>query len=109
MQPQGHVQVLLNMLVFKHNPQAALDAPRFCVGAGMPDQGSLLDTVFLEEGISEAVAEELRGMGHTVEIVRGFKRGLFGRGQVIRCHFEGGRHVYSAGSDPRGDGAAVAA
>ena len=106
MQPQGHVQVLLNMLVFKLNPQSALDAPRFCIGAGTPDEGDVLDTVFLEEGISEEVAEELRSMGHKIEIVGGWKRGLFGRGQIIRCHFEEGRVVYSAGSDPRGDGGA---
>ncbi|KAK0517060.1 hypothetical protein JMJ35_000215 [Cladonia borealis] len=106
MQPQGHVQVLLNMLAFKYNPQAALDAPRICIGAGMPDAGNVFDTVYLEEGIGEDVAEELRKMGHDVEIVKGYKRGLFGRGQVIRCHIEEGRHVYSAGSDPRGDGGA---
>ncbi len=106
MQPHGHVQVLLNMLVFKLNPQSALDAPRFCIGAGTPDEGDVLDMVFLEEGISEEVAEELRGMGHKIEIVGGWKRGLFGRGQVIRCHFEEGKAVYSAGSDPRGDGGA---
>lgn len=108
MQPQGHVQVLLNMLTFKHNPQAALDAPRICIGAGTPDQGEVLDrTVYLEEGISEEVEGELRRLGHKVEMVRGWKRGLFGRGQVIRCHEEDGRWVYSAGSDPRGDGAAI--
>lgn len=106
MQPQGHVQVLLNMLAFKYTPQAALDAPRFCIGAGMPDAGDLLDTVYLEDGIDEKVAQELRGMGHNVELVDGFQRGMFGRGQVIRCHMEDGRHVFSAGSDPRGDGAA---
>lgn len=109
MQPQGHVQVLLNMLTFKLNPQAALDAPRICIGAGTPEQGQVLgQTIFLEEGINEDVAEGLRARGHEVEIVRGYKRGLFGRGQVIRCHMEDGRHVYSAGSDPRGDGAAYA-
>lgn len=110
MQPQGHVQVLLNMLAFKYNPQAALDAPRFCVGAGMPDQGKVLDrNVYLEEGIDEAVAGQLRALGHEVQVIRGYQRGIFGRGQVIRCHMEDGRHVYSAGSDPRGDGAAFPA
>lgn len=109
MQPQGHVQVLLNMLTFKLNPQAALDAPRICIGAGTPEQGHVLNpTIFLEEGISEDVAEELRARGHKVEIVRGYERGLFGRGQIIRCHREDGKYVYSAGSDPRGDGAAYA-
>ena len=110
MQPQGHVQVLMNMLAFKYNPPAALDAPRICIGAGMPDVGKVLDpTVYLEEGISAQVADELKALGHSVEIVKGYGRGLFGRGQVIRCHVEDGRHVYSAGSDPRGDGAAFPA
>ena len=107
MQPQGHVQVLLNMLAFKYNPQAALDAPRICIGAGMPNAGNVFHRVYLEDGIGEDVAETLRGMGHDVEIVKGFERGLFGRGQIIRCHVEDGRYVYSAGSDPRGDGAAI--
>ena len=107
MQPQGHVQVLMNMLVFKYNPQAALDAPRICIGAGTPDEGKVLDrTVYLEEGISQEVADELVALGHTVEIIMSYQRGLFGRGQVIRHHIEEGKHVYSAGSDPRGDGGA---
>jgi gamma-glutamyltranspeptidase/glutathione hydrolase len=106
MQPQGHVQVLLNMLAFKYNPQAALDAPRFCIGAeGIPGDGNGRK-VFLEEGISEDVCEQLRKMGHQAEIVTGYARGVFGRGQVIRSHVEDGTAVYSAGSDPRGDGAA---
>jgi gamma-glutamyltranspeptidase/glutathione hydrolase len=110
MQPQGHVQVLLNMLAFKYNPQAALDAPRICIGAGMPDQGRVLDrTIYLEEGIREDVAEALGLLGHKVEIVTGQRRGLFGRGQVIRCRTEDGQLVYSAGSDMRGDGAALPA
>ncbi|KAI9849793.1 MAG: hypothetical protein M1837_000004 [Sclerophora amabilis] len=109
MQPQGHVQVLLNMLAFKYNPQAALDAPRICIGAGTPDQGKVLDSrVYLEDGIGEDVAQELKKMGHNVEILKGWKRGLFGRGQVIRVHTEeDGQRVYSGGSDPRGDGMAV--
>ncbi|KAB2570349.1 putative gamma-glutamyltransferase YwrD [Lasiodiplodia theobromae] len=111
MQPQGHVQVLLNMLVFGHSPQAALDAPRVCIGAGMPDQSNkqkVIDrTVYLEDGIRPEVAEKLKAMGHQIEIVKGHKRGLFGRGQLIRSHVEDGQTVWSAGSDPRGDGAAM--
>jgi gamma-glutamyltranspeptidase/glutathione hydrolase len=106
MQPQGHVQVLLNMLAFNYNPQAALDAPRFCIGAEfMPGDGNARN-VYLEDGISEEVCEKLKTMGHTVRIVKGYERGVFGRGQIIRSHVEDGMIVYSAGSDPRGDGAA---
>ncbi|TVY80490.1 Glutathione hydrolase-like proenzyme [Lachnellula suecica] len=106
MQPQGHVQVLLNMIAFKYNPQAALDAPRFCIGAEeMPGDGHGRK-VYLEEGISEEVVAELKAMGHQAQLVKGYGRGVFGRGQLIRSHMEDGVHVYSGGSDPRGDGAA---
>lgn len=108
MQPQGHVQVLLNMLVFGLHPQAAVDAPRVCIGAGTPDQGKVLNrTVYVEEGIREEVVEGLRALGHEVKVVGGYERGLFGRGQIIRRHVEDGIGVWSAGSDPRGDGAAM--
>ncbi|EEH45329.2 gamma-glutamyltransferase [Paracoccidioides brasiliensis Pb18] len=107
MQPQGHVQVLMNMLAFNQTPQEALDAPRICIGAGMPERGKPLDrTVYLEEGIEESVVEGLRELGHNVMVLKGFQRGMFGRGQVIRCHFDEGKLIYSAGSDMRGDGAA---
>ena len=110
MQPQGHVQVLLNMMVFGMDPQKALDAPRFCIGAGTPESGEVLGRVFLEEGIADDVVERLGigegGLGHDVVVIRGWDRERFGRGQVIRCHYDGGRVVYSAGSDPRGDGGA---
>jgi len=81
-----------------------------CIGAGMPDQGKVLDmSVYLEEGISDEACEELAKMGHKVEFVTGYNRGLFGRGQLIRSHAEDGQLVYSGGSDPRGDGAAYPA
>lgn len=110
MQPQGHVQVLLNQVVFGLSPQAALDAPRVCIGAGLPDAGDVADpTVYLEEGIDEATVRGLEALGHKVEVVTGSNRSLFGRGQIIRWHVDPveGRGVWSAGSDPRGDGHAV--
>ena len=68
MQPQGHVQVLLNILR-GYGVQAALDAPRFCISAGSPDtessstgqSGDINSEVYFEEGIPEAVVERLRG------------------------------------------------
>lgn len=108
MQPQGHVQVLLNMLAFGYHPQAALDAPRICIAAGNPELGKQLDrTVYVEEGISEDAVEGLRKLGHQVKVLKGWERGMFGRGQIVRCHYDGGKLVYSAGSDLRGDGMAV--
>ncbi|KAK0538451.1 hypothetical protein OC835_001432 [Tilletia horrida] len=125
MQPQGHVQVLLNMLHRGFTPQASLDAPRFCIGAGMPDaassgtaEGKNSSVVFLEEGIPEEVGEALRKMGHRIEFRSGFGRALFGRGQIIQrlgttvrrdgAGDDHGRVVWAAGSDPRADGQAVA-
>ncbi|KAL4733691.1 nucleophile aminohydrolase [Aspergillus similis] len=108
MQPQGHVQVLLNMLAFGYHPQAALDAPRICIAAGNPEIGKQLDrTVYVEEGVSEEAVEGLRKLGHQVKVLKGWERGMFGRGQIVRCHYDGGKLVYSAGSDLRGDGMAV--
>ncbi|KAK7186414.1 hypothetical protein DPSP01_013107 [Paraphaeosphaeria sporulosa] len=109
MQPQGHVQVLLNQEVFKLNPQDALDSPRICIGAGMPgDDGKMTDaTVYIEEGIDAKVVEELKALGHNVQKLSGYGRGMFGRGQIIRQHFDDGVMVWSGGSDLRGDGAAV--
>lgn len=51
-------------------PQAALDAPRFCISAGLPDAdtedaanaGNIDSEVWMEEGISDEVVEKLRGM-----------------------------------------------
>ncbi|RDW24313.1 nucleophile aminohydrolase [Yarrowia lipolytica] len=114
MQPQGHVQVLLNMINFGLDPQQALDAPRFCLSAGKGiDFGkgthgpcSKHETVVnLEETIDPEVVETLKNLGHTVNVVSGEDAwALFGRGQVIRQDENG---VYHAGSDPRGDGQAV--
>lgn len=117
MQPQGHVQVLLNVLR-GFGPQAALDAPRFCISAGLPDSevkstmgaGDVNAEVFFEEGIPEATVAKLREMGHDAHVISGPGRGLFGRGQVIqKLHGTAGdKLVWAAGSDPRIDGHAIA-
>ncbi|KAG9497222.1 hypothetical protein J7337_012015 [Fusarium musae] len=107
-QPQGTIQVLLNQVLFGLNPQQALDAPRICIGAGMPDEGNVLDwTVHVEEGIDEKTVEDLKKLGHNVVVLKGWKRAMFGRGQIIRYTVDpDGTPVWSAGSDPRADGAA---
>ncbi|XP_042313920.1 glutathione hydrolase-like YwrD proenzyme [Sceloporus undulatus] len=111
MQPQGHVQVLLNMLEFGMNPQEALDASRFCV-----EYNKKVDAwdVSLEEGISQDIAEELGAMGHTViSPVTGHSRSMFGQGQIItkgdwwRQKTLSSSNVFWAGSDPRADGCAL--
>jgi gamma-glutamyltranspeptidase/glutathione hydrolase len=116
MQPQGHVQVLLNMLR-GFSPQAAVDAPRFCIAAGTPyavarnegEAGEINSEVYFEEGIPIDAVEKLRAMGHDARILSGFARNMFGRGQVIqKIKDTSGRTVWAAGSDPRGDGHAAA-
>ena len=48
-------------------------------------------------------------MGHEAYLVAGFDREIFGRGQIIkRVRDTSGKMVWTAGSDPRGDGNAAA-
>jgi len=97
-QPQGHLQVLSNLIDLGMDSQAALDALRFSID---------LDTqvVRLEAGMAEEVVTGLRKRGHAIAIVEGYARSTFGGGQVIARDLETG--VLYAGSDPRKDGAAV--
>ncbi|KAJ1988981.1 hypothetical protein GGI25_003930 [Coemansia spiralis] len=101
-QPQAHLQVLLNMVCFGMNPQAALDAPRVCIQV---QDGR----VAIEDGVDDAVVEHLRRLGHSVYVETGLQRALFGRGQIIRQAVDErtGRRILVAGSDPRSDGQAV--
>jgi gamma-glutamyltranspeptidase/glutathione hydrolase len=133
MQPQGHIQVLLNILRGMP-PQAALDAPRFCISAGSPDSeikdsgskaGDINSEVYIEDGIPASTLDSLRGawevrshnnpsdietaMGHDARPCEGIARMLMGRGQVIqRLTDPSGRLVWAAGSDLRADGHAAA-
>ena len=94
MQPQGHTQMLVNMIDYGMNPQEALDAPRYELLE--PYEGK--KTLSLEH--APEVQQQLRALGH--DIVPAAVGG-FGGGQIIVVQ-DG---VAYAGSDPRKDGAAV--
>ena len=98
-QPQGHLQVISNMVDFGMDPQEALDALRFSVDVESGGGASL------EEDIPESTVADLQRRGHAVAIVSGYGRTLFGGGQVIQRDADSG--VIIAGSEPRSDGAAV--
>ncbi len=108
MQPQGHLQVLSNMVDLDHNPQQALDMPRFCLnlvtggGVGAEDLGG---EVSLEKGYNFEEMSALRRMGHRISPIDGRERVIFGGGQIIQRNPETG--IIMGGSDPRKDGCAL--
>lgn len=107
MQPQGHFQILVNLVDLGMSPQQALDMPRWMLagpmaGLGAQETGGLVN---MEEGWSHASLAELARRGHRLALVAGFDRVSFGGGQVIVRDPATG--VLSAGSDPRKDGCAV--
>jgi gamma-glutamyltranspeptidase / glutathione hydrolase len=91
-QAQGHVQFLLNHLVFGMDVQAAIDAPRFRHYDGL--------RVALEAPITDAVRSGLTSMGHVLFEAPPIAFG--GAQAIIRL-----RRGYASGSDPRKDGMAV--
>ena len=93
LQPQGHVQVLLNMIEFGMNVQEAGEAPR----ASHSSSGG----VGLEKGIAPEVAAELIRRGHSVKTA-----GAMGGYQAIHIDWE--RDVLFGGTDPRKDGTVAA-
>jgi gamma-glutamyltranspeptidase/glutathione hydrolase len=109
-QPQGHVQVLVNMIDFGMNPQAAGDAPRVGhTGSARPTESleSLGKpgahgggTVSIEAGISDAVVARLQQLGH--HVVRG---GAGGGYQGILIDWKHG--VLIGGTESRKDGCAA--
>jgi gamma-glutamyltranspeptidase/glutathione hydrolase len=106
MQPQGHVQVLINMIDFGMNVQAAGDAARVRhLGSAEPTGEPAKPnggTVVVESGISDETVAALTAKGHTVERTG---RGSFGGYQGILIDWEHG--TLHGGSDPRKDGCAV--
>ena len=73
MQPQGHVQVMMNYIDFHLDPQQALDAPRW--------QWLRDGTVTVESRFSPDLARALRRLGHDVRM--DLSTPSFGRGQMI--------------------------
>jgi gamma-glutamyltranspeptidase/glutathione hydrolase len=92
MQPQGQVQVLLNMVVFGMNPQEAGEAARLCEVGG---------ALAVESGISMKAVEGLRAKGH--RIVQ--SPGVFGGYQGV--HMDPHSGVLYGASENRKDGCAV--
>lgn len=105
MQPQGHVQVLVNLIDFGLNVQATGDAARVRhIGSAQPTgqpaaEGS--GTVYVESGISDQTVDSLQEMGHNV--VR--NQTGFGGYQGILIDWENG--VLHGATEARKDGAAV--
>ena len=106
MQPQGHVQVLVNMIDFDMNVQEAGDASRWQhegdnepTGEKMTDGGY----VEVESAMPWESIRELRKKGHDVRI--GF--GGFGGYQAIKLEMRDGQRVYVGASESRKDGQAA--
>ncbi len=103
MQPQGHVQILCNIIDFAMNLQEAGDAARFHhsgssepTGTSMTNGGRLA----LESGISEETRKALIAKGHNVRTARG------GYGGYQAIMYDAGRDIYIGASEFRKDGQA---
>ena len=95
MQPQGHAQLLVNLLDYGMSPQEAADHPRH-----RHENGRLL----IEGRVPEDEVEHLRRRGHRVQVMQDYMIPA-GGAQLIRILENG---VRACGSDPRKDGCALA-
>jgi gamma-glutamyltranspeptidase/glutathione hydrolase len=104
MQPQGHAQVLVNLIDYGMNLQEAGDAARFHHDGGSQPTGIDLEPIGkleLEPGVPATTVEKLKKMGHKVEIV---DNGIvFGGYQAIQRDDANG--VYVGATEMRKDGA----
>ena len=104
MQPQGHVQILCNVLDFGMNLQEAGDAPRFYhTGSSSPTGSVMTDggILGLERGIGMEVRRDLARRGHRIQETVG----RFGGYQAIG--YDATRDVYVGASESRKDGCAM--
>jgi gamma-glutamyltranspeptidase/glutathione hydrolase len=94
MQPQGHLQMVINQLDYGMDPQSSLDAPRWQWVGGRK--------ILLEAAVPGHVVAGLEARGHEITIAADSTS--FGRGQIIRRLASG---ALMAGSEPRADGCAM--
>jgi gamma-glutamyltranspeptidase / glutathione hydrolase len=94
MQPQGHVQMVVNTVDYRMDPQTSLDQTRWLWRRDR--------SVLLEPSVDRAVLEALRRRGHAADVWN--ELDAWGRGQIIWRLPSG---TYIAGSDHRGDGQAI--
>ncbi|MEM9379805.1 MAG: gamma-glutamyltransferase [Planctomycetota bacterium] len=103
-QPQGHVQIVVNMIDFGMNTQEAGDAPRIVhTGSSQPTGQRMTDggLVHLESGFDMETRRALARRGHVLQQ----KTGVYGGYQAIRLDRE--RGVYAGASESRKDGQAA--
>jgi gamma-glutamyltranspeptidase/glutathione hydrolase len=104
MQPQGHAQILVNLLDFGMNLQEAGDAARFYHTESSEPTGTIMTNggvLSLESGVTEKIRRELVRRGHHVsEIV-----GAYGGYQAIARDPASG--VWAGASESRKDGCAL--
>lgn len=96
-QPQGHVQVLVNLIDLGMDLQQAIEAPRYRFMSGR--------NVLLEDELSHEVIQQLLAMGHVRAKPPGVLRSSMGGGQAIMIDQVSG--TLMGGSDPRKDGLAL--
>jgi gamma-glutamyltranspeptidase/glutathione hydrolase len=104
MQPQGHVQVLMNIVDFGMNLQEAGDAPRIRHGGSSQPTGSRMTDggwVYLEDGYGMEARRALSLMGHRIRTDVG------GYGGYQAIMWDEGNGVYRGASESRKDGQAA--
>ncbi|MFO7620294.1 MAG: gamma-glutamyltransferase [Bacteroidales bacterium] len=104
MQPQGHAQIVINLIDFKMNLQEAGDAPRiYHTGSSEPtgEQMAAGGVLYLEEGFRWEVIQRLLSMGHSVQ----WNLGGYGGYQAIM--WDEKNKVYFGASESRKDGQAA--
>ena len=103
MQPQGHVQIIVNLIDFGMNLQEAGDAPRVRHDGSSEPTGEVMrdgGVVVFEQGVKPETVKALEALGHKVKVEND---GDFGGYQAILRNAEG---VYFGASESRKDGAA---